>query len=252
MWHDGMTQGTRITGNLFHDSFAQDLWFEVNHGPLLVDHNLFLSATSLQDWSEGGAYAHNLFAGKISIKLPQDRVTPFHQAHSTALGGSSSVNGGDDRFYNNLFVNLGAGLAGYNTTSRPMQMNGNVFVNGASPSTQESDPQSNSGFNPALQLSGTATGYFLHLAVDRSWATSWTRSLVTTALLGKAAVANLPYEQADATAYQLNGDYFGVARNAANPYPGPFELPAGGTFDLKVAATGHSHGTQAQAAAAGQ
>ncbi|MEN9975403.1 MAG: Endo,4-beta-xylanase precursor [Verrucomicrobiota bacterium] len=244
MWLDWMTQGTRITNNLFHDCSDHDLWLEVNHGPFLVDHNLFLSAVSIQDWSEGGTYAHNLFAGRMSVSLPQDRVTPFHQAHSTAIAGASSVTGGDDRFYNNLFVNAGAGLVGYNAPGRPMQMNGNVFVNGAASSSQDVNLVNNSGFNPALKLSATPSGYLLHIALDPEWANSPSRSLVTTALLGCAAVSKLPYEQADTSAYQLDSDYLGVARNPSNPFPGPFELPAGGSFDLKVSATAGPATTQ--------
>ena len=43
IWLDWMTQGTRVTGNLLHDNRNKDLFLEVNHGPFLVDHNLFLS-----------------------------------------------------------------------------------------------------------------------------------------------------------------------------------------------------------------
>jgi alpha-N-arabinofuranosidase len=32
----------------------------------------------------------------------------------------------------------------------------------------------------------------------------------------------------------LSTDYFGNKRNAANPFPGPFEIPAGGKLRLKV------------------
>ena len=37
-----MAQGTRVTGNLFHDN-REDMFVEVDHGPFLVDNNLFLS-----------------------------------------------------------------------------------------------------------------------------------------------------------------------------------------------------------------
>ena len=54
-----------MTSNLLHDNAAVDLFFEVDHGPFLVDNNLFLSRVGLLDISEGDAFAHNLFAGKI-------------------------------------------------------------------------------------------------------------------------------------------------------------------------------------------
>ncbi|MFO1500982.1 MAG: right-handed parallel beta-helix repeat-containing protein, partial [Verrucomicrobiota bacterium] len=81
LWLDWMAQGTRVSANLFHDNAGQDLFVEVDHGPFLVDNNLFLSGVSLLDMSEGGAYAHNLFAGKIISRPEPSRETPYHPAH---------------------------------------------------------------------------------------------------------------------------------------------------------------------------
>ncbi len=108
LWLDWMAQGTRVSGNLFHDNAGQDLFVEVDHGPFLVDNNVFLSGTSLLDMSEGGAYVHNLMAGRIVTGPEPNRVTPFHPPHSTAVAGLVSIKGGDNRFYNNIFVGNGA------------------------------------------------------------------------------------------------------------------------------------------------
>src|SRR3990172_7800796 len=108
MWMDWMAQGTRITGNLCYDNSTDDLFVEVNHGPFLVDNNLLLSAVSLRDWSQGGAYAHNLMAGRIESRPELKRSTPYHEAHSTALAGLTNIKGGDNRFYNNIFVGGGS------------------------------------------------------------------------------------------------------------------------------------------------
>ena len=67
MWLDWMTQGTRITGNLFYDNVVEDLYMEVNHGPYIVDNNIFGSPFNLWDMSDGGAFVHNLFFGKIRL-----------------------------------------------------------------------------------------------------------------------------------------------------------------------------------------
>ena len=45
LWLDWMAQGTRVSRNLFHDNPSQDLFVEVDHGPFLVDNNIFLSPT---------------------------------------------------------------------------------------------------------------------------------------------------------------------------------------------------------------
>jgi hypothetical protein len=152
LWLDWMAQGTRVSQNLFHDNTGQDLFVEVNHGPFVVDNNLFLSPTSVLDMSEGGAYAHNLFAGKITNRPEPSRETPFHPAHSTKVAGLATTKGGDDRFYNNIFIGTGAlstaaqkgnlkelrwisshGLWGYDGRELPLQTGGNVYLHGAAP-----------------------------------------------------------------------------------------------------------------------
>jgi hypothetical protein len=76
-----MAQGTRVTGNLLHDNGpAEDLFMEVDHGPFVVDNNIFLSGTSLLDMSEGGAFAHNLFAGHIR-PAPELGETRYGHSH---------------------------------------------------------------------------------------------------------------------------------------------------------------------------
>jgi len=58
--------------------------------------------------------------------------------------------------------------------------------------------------------------------------------LVTTDLLGKATIPNLPYEQPDGTTIRVDTDYFGKSRNESNPTPGPFEDPGRGALVLEV------------------
>ena len=233
IWLDWMTQGTHVTGNLFHDTAPwEDLMVEVNHGPFLVDHNLFLSRTALFDMSEGGAYVHNLFAGGLGLHPELGRETPFHPAHSTQVAGLRNIPGGDSRFYNNLFVNQG--LATYDKAAQPMYMAGNVFVKGAAPSKHEKEPLVQQEFDPAIKLIDKEDGVYLQITLDRKWGEKPARQLVTTELLGKAKTAGLPFEHPDGSPYRLGADYFGKERNTANPYPGPFELVAGGQQLLKV------------------
>jgi hypothetical protein len=236
IWLDWMAQGTRLSANLFHDSATQDLSLEVDHGPLLVDHNLFLSGFSVWDSSQGEAYAHNLFAGTIYFNPDQlGRSTPFLAAHSTAIAGFTNILGGDSRFYNNILTSA-ASLAGYNTATLPTPMDGNVFLKGTAPSSAESSPLVLPNFDPALSLSGGAGGYYLQLNCDPAWANSELRPLVTTALLGNAAIPGAPFEQPDGTPWRLDTDFLGAPRNTNNPFPGPFETVLLGTNVWKVAA----------------
>jgi len=234
IWLDWMTQGTRVTRNLLHHNGpSEDLFVEVNHGPFMVENNLFLSATSLLDVSEGGAYVHNLFAGQIRVFAELRRDTPYHKAHSTELAGLCNTRGGDDRFYNNIFAG-GTGLAPYDDAALPMHMAGNVFLGGARPSKLERDACVRPDFDPGLELVEKGEGYFLQIDLDRAWAKETERRLVTTVSLGRAKIPDLPYEEPDGSPYRIDTDYLGKKRDGANPFPGPFEPAESGPRSLKV------------------
>jgi len=226
IWLDWMAQGTRVTGNLLHDNIShEDFFLEVNHGPFLIDHNLCLSPKSLSDWSQGGTYAHNLFAGKISPRPELRRETPWLEEHGTAIAGLSNIKGGDNRFFNNLFVGP-AGLDGYDGSTLPNRMEGNVFLKGAKPSKHEQSPVVRADFDPGLRLSEQGGEWFLEL--DAGWSDGTTRPLVTSELLGKAAVPNHAFVRPDGSPYLLDHDYSDRKHAEANPRPGPFaNLPAG-------------------------
>ena len=233
VWLDWMAQGARLTGNLMHDNRQFDLFFEVDHGPFLVDNNILLSPTSLLTVSQGGAFVHNLMAGGIMVHRFDGRMTPLHKAHSTELAGLHNNPCGDDRYFNNLFVERG-NLSAYDTAQLPVRMEGNVFLKGAKPCKHEKGPLLAADFNPAFKLVQKADGYYLAGRWDTAWTAARPRKLVTTALLGKASIPNLPYEQPDGAPLRLETDYFGKGRNESNPTPGPFENPGQGEFQFKV------------------
>jgi alpha-N-arabinofuranosidase len=160
-------------------------------------------------------------------------MTPFHKAHSTELAGLHDNPCGDDRFYNNLFVQHG-NLSPYDAARLPVWMQGNVFLQGAKPSQHENAPLVKPTFDPAIRLVQKADGFSLEITLDKTWGTEQARKLATTELLGRANIPNLPFERADGTPIRIDTDYFGAKRNAANPFPGPFELPAGGQQTILV------------------
>jgi hypothetical protein len=252
LWLDWMAQGTRVSGNLFHDNAGEDLFVEVDHGPFLVDNNLFLSAVNLLDMSEGGAYAHNLMIGQIVSRPEPRRSTPYHQAHSTALAGLVNIKGGDNRFYNNILVGggdlstgtgkpagkdpqhaAGFGLGVYDNRELPLQTGGNVYYNGARPYSKETSFVAQAGLDPKVKVVAEGDRVYLHLTLDQAAQKSNT-TLVTTDLLGKAAIPGLPYEQPDGTPIRVDTDYFGKSRTGGNPTPGPFQNPGTGLLTLKV------------------
>jgi alpha-N-arabinofuranosidase len=234
IWLDWMAQGTRVTGNVLYQNDSEDLFVEVNHGPFVVDNNLMLSERALFDMSEGGAYAHNLFAGAIMPRPELTRETPYHPAHSTEVAGLANIQGGDNRFHNNIFAGHN-GLVDYDNAALPVQMSGNVFLNGAQPSAHEAEPLVREDFDPEIQLVEDGTNLNLHINLDKTWGTAKTRAPIATELLGRATIPDLPYVQPDDTPIRIDRDFFGKQRNAENPFPGPFEFPEGGEQVLKVA-----------------
>jgi alpha-L-arabinofuranosidase len=252
LWLDWMTQGTRVSRNLFHDNLSEDLFVEVNHGPFMVDNNLFLSATSVLDMSQGGAYAHNLFAGRITNRPEPSRETPFHPPHSTTVAGLSITTGGDNRFYNNLFIgdgeplsaerkgNLselrwisGYGLWGYDGREFPLQTGGNVYYRQSEPYKTEARSLLLKEQDPQLDLTRDPKGVFLHLITGPDLHPAET-TRVTTEQLGTARIPNLPYVNPDGSRLVIDIDYFGKRRSKSRPTPGPFETPGSGARSLKV------------------
>jgi hypothetical protein len=240
LWMDWMAQGTRITGNLLYENTTDDLFVEVDHGPFMVDNNLFLSPFSLRDMSEGGAYAHNLMTGRIESRPELKRSTPYHNAHSTSLAGLKSIRGGDNRFYNNLLAGgpelgedahrwdtnaqrrVGFGLWVYDTRELPVQAAGNVYCHEARPYAKETKPVVLTTFDLNASVVEEGDRVFLQWSAPPELKQAAT-VLVTTELLGKAAVPELPYENADGSPLRLDRDYTGAKRDAGHPTPGPFE-----------------------------
>jgi alpha-N-arabinofuranosidase len=232
VWLDWMAQGARVSGNLFNEN-GRDIFFEVDHGPILVDNNILLSAQSLLSVSRGVAYVHNLFGGALIVAEFDGRQTPFHKPHSTELAGFHDNPRGDDRYYNNLFMG-GGDLSQYDDAKLPVWMNDNVFLKGAKPSKHEATPLVLPEFAPALKLVEEGGGLYLEMKYDPAWNTERTRKIVTTELLGRAIIPNASYEQPDGTPIRITTDFFGKRRNEANPTPGPFENPGQGDLKLKV------------------
>jgi len=233
MWLDWMTQGTRVTGNLFHDN-SRDLFVEVNHGPFLIDNNLFLSPINLFENSGGGAYVHNVFGGLIKYHPELTRETPYLKVHRTAIAGISIVVGDDNRFYNNLIVGYD-GLSFYDALKpKNLQAQGNVYLDGAKPSCEDRNALVAGDFDPAIKLTKKNNGWWLTMAVDPVWSENHSRDIVTTDTLGKALKPNLPYVTPDEVPYSLDTDYFNNARNRANPAVGPFVDSGAISICLKV------------------
>lgn len=102
-WLDWQAQGTRVSRNLYYRN-NRDLFVEVSHGPYLVEHNVLASNVSVESFSQGGAFVHNLVGGTVRVVPVHDRATPYHLPHSTQVKGFAVIYGGDDRWIGNVFL----------------------------------------------------------------------------------------------------------------------------------------------------
>ncbi len=159
-WLDWQVQGIRVSSNVYANN-NRDFFIEVTHGPYLVDNNIFTADYTFDNAAQGGAYVNNLICGFLNHYPVLNRPTPYHFPHSTMVAGVVPTYGGDDRWFQNIFVggtkeDRHYGTAEYNgsTTSmdeytaevrkkgfgyiehfewtrQPAYVNRNVYLNGA-------------------------------------------------------------------------------------------------------------------------
>jgi hypothetical protein len=244
IWLDWMAQGARVTKNLIYDNDLEDLFMEVNHGPILVDNNLLLSPVGIVTQSQGCAIIHNLIVGMLCMWPEPGRFTPYHLPHSTEIAGLSTIFSGDDRYYNNIFMGYSKeetkrdarynyGLTGYNNAILAVGIDGNVYYNKARHFNKEVNYVENSDFKPGVEVSREGEDVFIQFDSDGK-ASEIKTLLITTEMLGKAKMPKEGYENPDGSPLRLDIDYNGKKRSEANPSAGPFENPGVGSIRMKV------------------
>ncbi len=250
IWLDWMAQGTRVTGNLLYDNTEEDIFTEVNHGPFLVDNNLFLSGKSMRNWSEGAAFVHNLLAGYIEAHEERNRFTPYMFPHSTQVAGLRNTWNGQERFYNNIMVGPGTGknlkvpansrymrkgwgLCVYDSLDFRILAAGNVYLNGTRPYRLEQDYLLLPGFDPDIRLKEEGGHVYLSLILPEK-IREQDPPFITTAFLGRTKNTRFLFEDPDGAPIKIDRDYFGNMRSVEHPAPGPFEETGKGGIELMV------------------
>lgn len=282
IWTDWEAQGTRITQNLLHDNqrpeFAkplpggmcsQDIFVEVGHGPTLIDHNILLSDVSLRMATEGLALVHNLICGSFTCvgsgcdnmvegKLRQ-RYTPYHIPHRTEVMGFMTILHGDDRFYNNIFVqrwalpenseeNLQVGtevfndyvtydewikyfdmdtetpdmgkLETYHFRSLPVWIDGNAYLSGAKSYCKEVNRVINDTDKVVIELE-EKDGKTIFKTNIYNLIENFNVDMISSDTLGTAFEPEARFENTNGTDIVFNTDYLGNHRGTT-VIPGPF------------------------------
>ena len=269
IWLDWQSQGTRVSGNIFYNNEKEDLFNEVNHGPMVVDNNIMLSEISILNASQGTAYAHNLITGKIIIRKVSNRYTPYHFSHSTSVKGLMTILTGDDRYYNNILTSnhqtkpykgpasdkIHNGLDAYDgyplssdywykgkrpddfaKHKLPVYINSNLYFNKAKPFDRELDNFENREFVPKISIEKKKNSFYLNFEIDDSFKKVKT-SLVNTNILGTAFQSEAAFENKDASPIVLDTDILNNKRNVLNPIVGPFEKLKKGKNYFKIFTT---------------
>lgn len=93
---------------------SEDIFIEVGHGPTLIDNNILMSKAAVRISTQGIACVHNLILGAFTAVgggtdmnvngVNQPRYTPYHIPHRTEVSGFMTILHGDNRIYNNIFI----------------------------------------------------------------------------------------------------------------------------------------------------
>lgn len=237
-WLDWQTQGTRVSSNLYYRN-NRDLFVEVSSGPYIVDHNILTADYALDNHAQGGAYINNLIRGKMVHRKMLDRATPYHYPHSTEVAGFAVTYGGDDRFYNNIFVgdemleDVGtshyngytASLEEYietvhqeegdhesfNKVEQPVYIKHNAYLNGARPFEREEEKLVEDTFNPSLKIVEEGTEVYLSIELPENYE-SILGEVQTTQTLERVRIVDANFENPDGTEVAVDTDYLGELR----------------------------------------
>ena len=235
IWLDWMIQGARVSGNLLYRNDMDDLLFEVSHGPYIVDNNILLSNTAIVNWSQGGAYLNNFIAGSVKLVTDKNRFTPYFLPHSIDMAGLTTIHGGDDRFYNNIFTGsdtIGMRSA-YKSAELPSWINGNVYFNQKNSYINESDNEAYLLYDPAVELIEKEGDVYLQFSVNTGFLDHKVE-LISTKTLGKTKITKAAFNNTNSSEIIFDLDYFGIKRSNGNRIAGPFSNLSIESGQLKI------------------
>lgn len=231
---------------------------EVSHGPHIVDNNIFASECNLENFSQGGAYLHNLWCGCMRCADELGRTTPYHFPHTTQVAGAVVVYGGDDRWVQNIFVGrekacydngqFGFGTFLYNGSTisleeyvervdnpeydekgavkrtnvkQPVYAKKNCYLRNSKPFERE-DSALVLDIDPKIEIEKEKDGSIsISLHVPKELLQCDTK-IYCTKDFEAPRITEAAFKNPDGTEIVWNQDYFGNTRHAC-PMPGPFE-----------------------------
>ena len=222
IWIDWAGQGNRITGNVFYEIDHTALEFEMDHGPNLVDNNIFLG--SLADIADNSIYVHNLFLGQgLGVNGGDGRMPYWFAPHTFTRAGTSLLMTVDNKYFNN--IHAGGGTGG--VPMRPgFASDYSVYYGGASKTSWADSHSLSSSFAPGVSVSSLPNGVTVTWKTD-SAPTDVACPLITRDFIGPGSITKQGIENHDGTPITVDRDILGNARSATRPTAGPLEGGAG-------------------------
>jgi hypothetical protein len=177
------------------------------------------------------------------------------------VAGSAVVYGGDDRYYNNLFVgvegveNCGTAVYNPNTASyeeyiekvvsqgagdlnlfknveQPVYISGNAYFNGAEGFDREKDGYTGKEFDPGVKIHEEGSAVYLEININKELL-DIPAKIASTETLGTVRIVDAIYDDPNGNPIVLDIDYLG-ARRSKKPVAGPIEGLKTGSNRIKV------------------
>jgi hypothetical protein len=171
-----------------------------------------------------------------------NRFTPYFVSHSTDLAGLTTILGGDDRYYNNIFIGRASrqpaakpghpGLEVYENAKLPVWISDNLYLNGARPSPFDKSLLSDDNFNPGPEFEEIDGNLYLHLNINELFLNKV--RIINSEILGKARIPKAPFDNPDYSDLVIDRDYQGLRRTSSNNLAGPFTNLTGDHVIMKV------------------
>jgi hypothetical protein len=153
------------------------------------------------------------------------------------MAGLTTFAGGDERYYNNIFVGDGSKtdsvLRGYNNVKLPMSIDGNIYYNKAIASKGDVNSVNSSMYNPELKIVEEGNNVYLHLTLDEAYFNHKVK-MINTVVLGKAAIPKARFDNPDGSPLTIDIDYLGNKRSDDTNFAGPISNLETGKIVLKV------------------
>lgn len=259
-WLDWQVQGLRLSSNIYAYN-NRDFFVEVTHGPYMVDNNIFTAEYSIDNAAQGGAYINNLIGGFINHYPVFNRPTPYHFAHSTMVAGVVPTYGGDDRWFQNIFiggkeVNMHYGTEEYDgstvsmenyieevkkkgfgyiehfeLTRQPAYINRNVYLQGACAFGKE-EIFCAGNIKPEVMISNEADGVYLEINLPKEMFILPCRAMVSKDL-PITRITECRFENRDGSDLKIDKDLLGNAM-CENVIAGPLQNLKAGVNRVKV------------------